>query len=319
MSFKYINPGYASLLDAEGGITAAVTAKSKTGVAFYQPDKTQGIDIAAIPKEFYCKFDFYIGDVPSDKTFEMRIFSPDSSKYHGVHIDKDSSDLELQVYVNGSRVYYKYYAWSNPSLIKQNFNINPKSINTVWFYARNRTDDSKNDGLFSLYINGKEIVKYENQAMYAGSLYPIVIYANKEYSLISNLIISDTEIDKKEQVVILPIKNTETDMTAKKDGIYSANAAGQKILQSVDIASLVEDYGADSEIKGIAVIGNPAYRTAEGLSQLTALEQYGGTLKEYGTKEAKTDTAAGVVDGHAVSMKLTDLAGYKFGWKAGAV
>jgi len=85
----------------------------------------------------------------------------------------------------------------------------------------------------------------------------------------------------------------------------------------VDTASLIADYGADSDIRGIAVIGNPAYRTAEGLSMLTALEKVGDTLTEYGTRQVNSSADAGVLDSRAVSMKLSALADYQFGWKAG--
>ena len=106
-------------------------------------------------------------------------------------------------------------------------------------------------------------------------------------------------------------------MTVGSDGKYIASAAGQQILQSIDTSSLIADYGADSQIKGIAVIGNPAYRTAEGLSQLMALEKVNGTVTEYGAKEVQSSATAGVIDSRGVSMTLADLASYKFGWKAG--
>ena len=144
-----------------------------------------------------------------------------------------------------------------------------------------------------------------------------VVYASNSTGLLSNLILSDTEINQREQVVILPTVNTETTMTAREDGSYAANAANQQILQGIDVDSLIADYGADSDIKGIAVIGNPAYRTAEGLSRLTALEKNGDTVTEYGIKNVDSSTAAGVIDSRAVSMKLSALANYKFGWKAG--
>ena len=69
------------------------------------------------------------------------------------------------------------------------------------------------------------------------------------------------------------------------NGEYIAEAVGQTVLQTVDVSSLINDYGADSQIRGIAVIGNSAYRTVKVLSELTALEKYGDTLTEYGAKD----------------------------------
>ena len=146
----------------------------------------------------------------------------------------------------------------------------------------------------------------------------MVVYADSAYGAISNLILSDTEIDPKEQVVLLPVAATETTMAAGEDGEYIADTDGQTILQSIDTESLIRDYGADTVIKGIAVIGNPVCRTAEGLSNLTAIQSDGAAITEYGTKIAPHGTRGVVADGHALSLKISDITGYKFGWKAGA-
>ena len=190
-------------------------------------------------------------------------------------------------------------------------NIKLDAINTFWFHLV-----TGSEGYIEIFSNGVSVEKY-NYALDFDTSKTLVVYINNANGAISNLILSDLEIDKKEQVAILPIAATETTMTQGTDGEYIAGAAGQTILQTVNVASLINDYGADTDIKGIAVIGNPAYRTAEGLSELTALQHDGTTLTEYGTKTAPSSTSGMVMDGHALSMKLPALANYKFGWKAG--
>ena len=118
--------------------------------------------------------------------------------------------------------------------------------------------------------------------------------------------------------MILPVAATETTMAAGENGEYIADADGQIILQAIDTESLIRDYGTDTLIKGIAVIGNPACRTAEGLSDLTAIQYDGAAIIEYGTKIAPQGTPGVVADGHALSLKISEIADYKFGWKAGA-
>ena len=81
---------------------------------------------------------------------------------------------------------------------------------------------------------------------------------------------------------MLPVKATQTNMIDCGDGNYEATAANQEILQSVDVAALSTQYGVDSRVTGISLIGNPAYRTAEGLCALTAIEKSGGNITEYG-------------------------------------
>lgn len=318
MSFKYINPGYANLLDIDGGSTITDATKSKTGVGFYQPTASKGINISATPTDLYGKFDVFVYRDEDDKSannFEIQM----SLGLNGVRFQKLTNHFYLNGLVNNnSQIYLSECTWY-PDSVKSKLNITMNAINTIYFHARASSDGSTKDGCLVIYVNGKEIGRAENYAINFSYSNPnvVVIYGSNSTGLLSNMIISDMEIHQREQVVFLPIATTETTMTDKGDGSYSANAAGQQILQSIDTASLIANYGADSDIKGIAVIGNPAYRTAEGLSQLTALEKNGDTLTEYGTKEAKADTAAGVLDSRALPIKLSALADYKFGWKAG--
>lgn len=296
MSFKYINPGYAELLDVAGATTIQDTAKSKTGVSFWQPTRSKGINITEIPTELYGKFDVYLPsgtgmDISVDITF---------CGYCGVHVRGYNREWTI----------YGYYAGT--SYFSNTAQVIYDAVNTVWFNAK----PSGAGDCLTVKANGVEIGKKTGISFNTSSRY-IEIYSNSRLAPISNLILSDTEIHPREQVVTLPVKATETTMTANGDGSYTASAANQQIMQSVDVDSLLAEYGEDSEIRGIALMGNPAYRTAEGLAYLTALEDDGTTVKEIGTSEAKQNMANIVMQGYAKNMKLPALAGYKFGWKAG--
>ncbi len=296
MSFKYINPGYAELLDVSGGTTIADAAKSKTGVSFWQPTQGKGINIAEIPTELYGKFDVYLPsgtgmDISVDITF---------CGYCGVHIRGYSREWTI----------YGYYAGS--SYFSNKTQVIYDAVNTIWFNAK----PSDVGDYLTIKANGVEIGKKTGISFNTTSRY-IEIYSSSRLAPISNLILSDTEIHPREQVVTLPVKATETTMTANGDGSYTASAANQQIMQSVDVDSLLAEYGEDSEIRGISLMGNPAYRTAEGLAYLTALEDDGMNVTEIGTSEAKQNTANIVRQGYAKNIKLPALAGYKFGWKAG--
>lgn len=318
MSFKYINPGYANLLDVDGGTTITDAAKSKTGVGFYQPASDKGINISETPTDLYGKFDVYVYRDDEDKisdNFEIQI----SLGCNGIRFKKVTNHFYLiGLANNSSQIYLSACTWY-PDAVKSKLNITMNAINTIYFHAHQRTDSSSSDGYLVIYVNGKEVGRCENYGVNLSYSNPhvAVVYASNSTGLLSNLILSDTEIHQREQVVILPTANTETTMTARDSGSYAANAANQQILQGVAVDALIADYGADSDIKGIAVIGNPAYRTAEGLSVLTALEKNGDAVTEYGVKNVDASTAAGVIDSRAVSLKLPALADYKFGWKAG--
>ena len=307
MSFKYINPGYAELLDVEGGTTIKDATKSKTGVCFYQPTDKKGLNLADTPTGLYGKFDVYIGNDYNNFSIDIAMLRSNGYTENGIGFVKSSNAMYFMRYYNGnSSIGTKAYLSSPDTL-----NIKLDAVNTFWFRVV-----TGSEGYLEIYSNGVSVEKYNFAIDFATSL-TLVVYVSNSHGSISNLILSDTEIHKKEQVVILPIGDTETTMTAGEDGKYIAGADGQMLLQTVDTASLVAEYGADSDIKGIAVIGNPAYRTAEGLANLTALSHDGTTLTEFGTKIAPQSTSGMVSIGKAMSLKLPELADYKFGWKAG--
>ncbi|MBR1761652.1 MAG: hypothetical protein IJ741_10825 [Schwartzia sp.] len=307
MSFKYINPGYAELLDVQGGTTVTDATKSKTGICFYQPTDKKGLTLAETPTGLYGKFDVYIGNDYNSFSTKIVLLRSNGYTENGIGFVKSSNAMYFMRYYNGnSSVGTKAYISSPETL-----NLKLDAVNTFWFRVA-----TGSEGYLEIYSNGVSVEKYDFAIDFATSL-TLVVYASNSNGAISNLILSDTEIHKKEQVVILPISNTETTMTAGEDGKYIAGADGQILLQAVDTASLIAEYGADSDINGIAVIGNPAYRTAEGLANLTALSHDGTAITEFGTKIAPQSTSGMVGIGKVMSMKLPALANYKFGWKAG--
>ena len=143
------------------------------------------------------------------------------------------------------------------------------------------------------------------------------MYAASEVAPISNIILSDSPIDMKERITAVPLTNPVTDMIDREDGSYLADTAGQQILQTVDVANLISAYGGASKVTGIAVAGNPAYRTAEGLSSLIGISKTGDTQTEHGTRALKESTTAGTIDCHEVDMTISEMTGMQLGWKAG--
>ena len=308
MSFKYINPGYAEFLDVAGGTTIADTVKSRTGVMFYQPTDKKGLELSETPAELYGKFDVYIPKDRNDFRIKIGILETNGYALDGMGFFKSDNAMYFMRYYGGSSSGGIDAYLSEP----ERLNLKLDAINTIIFHVKTGAD-----GYVQINANGQSVEKYDYDIKF-GKSKTLVVYADSANGAISNLILSDTEIDPKEQVVILPIAATETTMAAGEDGEYIADSDGQTILQTVDTVSLINAYGADTVIKGIAVIGNPVCRTAEGLSNLTAIQSDGANITEYGTKIAPQGTPGVVADGHALSIKLSDMAGYKFGWKAGA-
>lgn len=314
MAFKYINPGYANLLDTDTGKTVEGTQYSRSGVSFWQPAEKRGIVLAEAPTELYGKFDVYLhreSDSGKDN-FEVGVAL---AGWHGARISKRYDDWYVSgtlhtssiVRVTGSTDYQNF---------KERSHLKLEDVNTLYFHVKYKP--GTREGSVTLMVNGAELGtgSYEGDGVFQESKV-LEIVSTARHGLISNIILSDTVIDPREQVVMLPSMSAETTMADSGDGIYTATSPGQMLLQTVDTAALAVTYGEESQVTGIALVGNPAYRTAEGLCTLTALEKNGETVTEYGKHILKGQPTGGIVDSRAVSLRLAELTGRKFGWKAG--
>ena len=301
MSFKYINPGYAELLSVSGGTTVTGEQYSKTGVSFWQPTYYKGLNLSEVPSELYGKFDMYIKN------------------------SENADRARFSIAIGGYKIIEAETFWSKWKIRGNNNNntlvageeVRVKAISTVWFHIK---PGQNNDGLFHAVIDELEVCNKSDA--YVGYLTnsdakTISILSGTDEILISNLILSDEEISPREQVIMLPVQATQTNMTDCSDGSYEATAANQEILQTVDVAALSAQYGADSRVTGISLLGNPAYRTAEGLCALTALEKSGGNVTTYGRHILDQNPASIIMDGRAASMTIGELAGRQVGWRAG--
>ena len=304
MAFKYINPGYAELLSVRGGTTVTGEQYSKTGVSFWQPEEYKGLPLSEAPNEVYVKLDMYLKN------------------------PKNASDSRLEIgigFANWVRVYPHRGQWDieghDDSTVFDIYEtaefVRPDAINSLWFHIK---QGKNNDGIFHVIVNERVLCnKRDRNIWYANDTHAkiLMVLSKNDNILISNLILSDEEISPREQVVMLPIKETQTTMTDSGDGSYEATAANQELLQTVDVTALSTKYGADSRVTGIALIGNPAYRTAEGLCALTALEKSGGNVTAYGRHIAAQNPTSVIMDGRTTSMTIAELSGRQFGWRAG--
>ena len=305
MAFKYINPGYAELLSVSGGTTVAGGQYSKTGISFWQTQMNRGLLLSEIPTELYGRFDVFLKNPTNAEDALVWVCI---GYYNGIKISPNRAVWDIEIRKDGRNIY---------SLTDTAGVIRTDAVNTLWFHIK---QGNHADGIMHVMVNGHEIYHAQNEELwYAGDseAKTVTLCSKSSDALLSNLIFSDAAINPKEQVVILPVKETQTNMTDCGDGSYEATAAGQEILQTVDTASLITQYGADSRVTGISLLGNPAYRTAEGLCALTAIEKSGGTVTEYGRHIAEQNPTSIVMDGRKSSLRISELSDRQFGWRAG--
>ena len=318
MSYRLINPGFAAMLNSYAeGTQYTDSIYSRTGYSFTQTGQsnTPGIEIPGYSvndAEFWMKLDVYIGYKSNSYTFYCG--TPDSigatSAMNGFSVSVYSSYVQLALdYKKSGSSYSSSVRQANDywEIFKKN------DINTFLLRVKY---GAAGTGIISLNVNRK--------ATYNIDTYEVSRCSNTKNSVIlqdysgnakfSNIICSDAEISLKETMISLPVSTVTTTMTDNNDGTYTANEANQQILQTVDTAQLIADYGGDSQITGIAIAGNPAYRTGEGLTSLTAISD----TETFGTKTVSEETTGMVMDYHSLENKtLSDLTGKKFGWKSG--
>lgn len=200
MAFRYINPGFAELLDVKGGTTVTGEAYSRTGAAFWQPNEEKGISLSAYPTELYGKFDLYLKSPSTNPYPRMHIYIGHKT---GIGLSSGRPwrfDGRVQ---NTSEM----YLGNTADILRAN------AINTIWFHIK----PGNGDGILHILANDHE-VGYSNTLQippnYAAreDAMLLSIYSRDENMLISNLILSEEEIHPKEQVAMLPIQETQTDM-----------------------------------------------------------------------------------------------------------
>lgn len=313
---KYINPGIAELLDVDGGTTIESNVFNPTnGVALYQPTVNEGVVLSDKLLKLCGKFNVYI-PAPGTNTEEnsaINVGCYNEYGFHGIRIIRGGSTYyNFSVVINGQSAGTKTY-YSNDA------GINYDAINTVSFYIKGRSKSAR-DGEYTATFNGKQLFSvggYNPWFNDEDECKQLVIHSTSNQMPLSNIILSDTAFDLRERITAVPLGSPVTDMVDRGDGSYMAEAAGQQILSTVDVSSLISAYGGLSQVTGIAVAGNPAYRTAEGLSSLIDISKSNDVQTEHGSKTLRTSTTAGALHCHTVNMTIAEMAGMQLGWKAG--
>ncbi len=313
---RYMNPGFKEWLNFvpySSSISNDTDAtKTKTGTAICNSDGENCflLDYPA-SGEIYFRFDFFYPTSASSKIY-FGEWGNGSEPYNGFSLDFSGSTLRFLSFVK--RRWTELFSGKNVL----DFGLKQGSIISTLFHLK--WADTEN-GIMELTLNDYSFEKFESADLtpYNNSSVEIS-FKNYSYFPVSNIIISDEPISIKEQLAALPITGIETDMAYDSDtGIYTASAVNQSLLASVDVADLINNFGSDSKVTGVTMVGNPAYRTAEGLSSFTALTKKNNTVTEYGAANIPADSDSVVANSFKVASDTTigDLANMQLGLKVG--
>ena len=288
MSFKYINPGYAELLsDQSASDVTATSAQSRTGKAFncvssggtlYAYEIANNLT-AIIPNdsgtEFWAKVDMYI-PLSTNCTIYVR-------QNGGSGLSISFSYYKLTYFIGGTSIDIKS---TNLNTFLNETNLKLDAINTVWLHAVLSDDSSV--GYLEFKINNRYFGKYFGNTMPSGFtssaayLYKYFLTrASVSGVYFSSLIISDEYISPYERVLPLTVSSTVADMDSLESGLYVADNASETLLQSVNTTSLVNEYGSDAKVTGVALIGNPAYEVDDVIGSLTSITKQNGVVTDH--------------------------------------
>lgn len=244
MSFKYINPGYGGL--CYEGSTFPKTIQSYTfnpthGVACFNTENGGYFSSGRIDacQDLYIKFDVYFSGTSGFLAVGVKGISCI------LIIGLTNGDFSVRATNNSTYVITGEYT-----------NLKLNAVNTIYLTIH---FDSETYVLIN--INGEDIIE-ETLGDYSGvaNIAGYVTFENYENSPISNIIISDEEINPKEIIIQLESSAVDTDMN-ESDGVYSSPLVGSYVLQILNTAALYSTFGSDCKILGAAVVASPAYLT----------------------------------------------------------
>ena len=322
MSFKYINPGYANLTiinDLTAIATIQDPSKSRTGVAYSNSVKNNYVWISPIAfaskgVEFWIKFDFYWNASSSRKIY-LSIGYPGSTTitcYFNLYSNGDGGEIVL-----GDS--YGARNWSVNTL-QEVTGLRPNAINTAWFHFITSSRYGS-DGCIELQLNQKKLSTNSTSAYVEGSGYDyqkITLYDTYNGTSFSSILFSDEYLSPNERVVLLPVSSTVTDMESLQSGLYVADTASETLLQAVDTSALIQEYGSDTNVTGIALIGNPAYQVDDVIGNITALTKQNNVITDIEKITLSTSTDAMISSSFLMptDTTITDLSNIQFGWRA---
>ena len=114
----------------------------------------------------------------------------------------------------------------------------------------------------------------------------------------------------------MPTSTISTDMTDNQDGTFTADEVNQQLLMTVDTSTLISQYGRSSKVTSIAAGGIPAYKTAEGLSNLIGIDKISGNISEHNSVALSSISTLGAFDCWKTNLTLGELKGKQIGLKA---
>ena len=253
MAFKYLNPGYIPQSYAFSNNQAVRIVRGniynpRCGVALISDNTNCTIEDAITngTNYLYIKFDIFLPETTTTTIYTDVV----ASIKRIFRIKQTGSTVEVLPLNN-----------EDYTISGDDTNLKLGRVNTISLQLYT----GGTNWSLTTYINDAEypICGGLTKSNYSGIVnagdYIIFSISNKQP--VSNIIISDEEINFKEVIVEVDSSAVETTMTARTDGTYATAQIGDYVLKILDTSGLYGNFGSDCKVLGMAAVAAPAFAT----------------------------------------------------------
>lgn len=274
MSFKYIDPGYGVICGQKTGVFKSNVFNPRNGVAFYSYGRSM-INLAdtlgnVFMTDLYVKFDIFLPET-APETGDAMASVHSGYRFKLLKITQYEAGFLLDVLGEEDNDFGDTFEERVDGAAT---NLKAGRVNTIWLHAVSGNYESN----ITVIVNNERVVNdVSTPSQCLGTLIGFDINAEVP---VSNVIISDEEIDLNETVVEVGHSSVETTMT-ENDGAYSSAMIGAHVLQTLDTTNLYGLFGSDSKVTGLAAIAAPAYTTGDEINKIKCRMVDGETVTDY--------------------------------------
>ncbi len=297
MAFKYVNPGYAELLDCNGTTVSDTTINETNGVAFsYTGDEASVVFNNTLT-------DIWISVSMNRSYSSGRISVNGNNKYSSKFCGLEFTDIGFDVYLAGKKTSI------------QNDDFTYRKMRIV-LHARS----DANDGIIEIFYKGDRVAFARGNVNGGSPFKGVWLYSGSQKNYFFNVIIADYDISHEEVITA-----TLTEPKGTWEGIgtdqIKATDVGQILTQQInmdDLKTKIDKLGANITITGVSLCARNVLFDSNKINALTGIVNNG---KEDVYSETKTFSTTGTVSGisYVKNMTLNEIKTAKFSLKSAKV
>lgn len=266
MAFKYVNPGYGSLLDYQFPTTQINKIYNPINEVYFEnTNRTPLLKFPENLKEIYFKFWVFTGA-------SYRVYFNDT-------------DYTKMVGVNLALTYLT--VWNKNS----SNDISVPNFRDKFTSFKLHIKTGVTDGIIEIYMNNNLVYSYEGNVVNGVDLENLTLQDSNSWGRISNMIISDSNIFD-EEVIIVPMKTTYLDGFTPYDNTFKTTEENATISKMVDVEALKTKLEGNFKITSIGICATHAFAFDGTMNKIQSFLKNGditndGEIKEFQQQNSK--------------------------------